>query len=241
MRTKRIAEKIELAKKSSKGLMGYEDTDNNCDPPSTEGCIIFIESYEAYMDISHCVAGVTDECLMIGRMQITICVDIENGDVEVNFEELDLRHTTDCIIDFDEHHNDPHHSSSWVCEYDVFYNHFYNVMMEIVLNTLNPTLYSCNSENSKVISRYSRELCVIPCIQEDGLFSTISLEQCGETTACCVQLDNWCQDEEGNIQKTQISKIQIGECGYGVLSTPCPAIKGIGVFETCRARSCSTE
>lgn len=209
----------------------------DCDPPEHENCIELTYELEGIIDISHCVGGVHDECPVGGSMTITLCID-EQFNVLVNFEEEVFWHDMSCITDEHEHFEN-HHGLHWECERDAFYEYYYNQMMDIVLDILDDDLTGCDNISTNVMSRYARETCVTYCLQGEEPYWYIGIVDCGLSTACCVLLENWCVDDEGNVVKTFISKDQIGECTPSNNQHPCPNDKKGGEqIYPCQTRDC---
>lgn len=228
-----LEQKIKQAKANPAVLTSR---DYECDPPEHDNCLELNYQLEGLIDITHCVGGVHDECLLGGAMTITLCID-EQQNVLVNFEEEVFWHHMSCIIDHDEHF-DHHHVGHWECEHDAFYEFYYNQMMGVVLDILDDDLTSCDNLESNIMSRYSRETCVTYCLTGEEPYWQVSIVNCGNSTACCVLLENWCVNDEGNVEKTFISKDQIGSCTPGNFEHPCPASKKGEEFYPCAARTC---
>ncbi len=228
-----LTEKIKQAKENP---ATWSTRDYECDPPDHENCIVLSYELEGLIDITHCVGGVHDECLLGGAMHVTLCID-EEQNVLVNFEEEVFWHHMDCIIDHDEHF-DHHHVGHWECEHDAFYDYYYDEMMGIVLDILDDDLTSCDSPTTNVISRYSKESCVTYCLAGEEPYWYVEIVDCGNRMACCALLESWCVNDAGEVIKTFISKDQIGECTPSSSEHPCPLSKKGHQFYPCQARTC---
>lgn len=228
----KIRKKIEAASATSSQRSVTED---DCGITYGPNCTRFTHGLELYADITDCSTSVTDECLIFGEMEITICVDQATGEIEVNFVETLFGHSVDCIIDHDEHTDD------WDCVSEVAYQEFVSFMMPIILE-LWGTNNDCANGYNTALSRYSKELCVYPCTERVGQFYISRLVQCGESTACCVKEDQWCVDSEGNVQVTPGNKYTVGECSPGLI--PCRSLKESpfpsSTWNQCQPRGCIT-
>jgi len=236
-RTRQIVnEKIkEVKSASSTAILSRSNIDNPCEINS-DGCAQWTHSLEIYVDLRECSTSVTDSCLVLAEMLITLCnVDnpVGGSDIEVNFQEMVWGHSTDCIIDSEDHQDD------WDCVIEETYLAFVDYMMPVIIELWGGN-GDCDSGFDTYLSRYQKELCVYPCIEKWGPWSTVRLVQCGESTACCVIEDLWCIDSEGNIDVTPGHKVQIGECSGGLI--PCKVSKDgpwPSTWEDCRPRNCT--
>jgi len=181
-------------------------------------------------------------------MLITVCYLDDNFDgifdsVNVTIEEGQYYgHGVDCVIDWDAHNasNDGNHHGNWQCEFDAtveaFIPHFMNNFLNLFGNNSDCKDYAYNI----IKSTYIKDLCVIPCYEENfGEPGIVRLEQCGDSVACCRRVEKWCKDDEGNVVSSFVSQVQTGECSDG--TSNCRS-KGSFIFEgsACSPRSCSS-
>lgn len=210
--------------------------DNGCFPESYGlNCESNIELFFVTADITDCIGGLTEDCVVSGEMEVTICEtsDAEGNliNVEVIFREETLYgHATDCIIDPVAHGGE--HLED--CESEAAYNAFIADYMPDLIS-LYEAVGVLNLDKILFQSNYVKELCVTSCLEILGGQWVMRYEQCGESFACCITKDRWFKDENGNTQNENISRIKIGECSEGFPKCG----KGGSPEFSCSPRNCS--
>ncbi|HMT53093.1 MAG TPA: hypothetical protein PKD16_07280 [Saprospiraceae bacterium] len=213
---------------SGSGVRSNSVFSEECEIVVTSNCKQIEEEISLDIDISECSSHVTDNCTVIGAMKTTVC--IYRDYIIVDFVEGAFAHLKSCITDDDLHEDD------WDCINNKFYQAYIAYMMPIIMSEYSD--FSICGEGGQIfLSRYTKQQCTYPCIQGIGDYQKVSLLQCGSSTACCVEYNQWCYDNT-EIEVTPAGNYQIGECSSG--DVPCPKIKGgLPIEDTCRPRNCS--
>ena len=204
--------------------------EENCEIEVKENCKRFYHTLKLKIKISDCANFITDSCTVYGTMQVTIC-KYDYGLI-VDFVEDVIGHDQSCILDKDLHVDD------WDCIHNKTYQAFITKMMPIIMEDYSGYTL-CGDDAFSFISKYTKDVCVFPCtFYKEGLAYS-KLMQCGETTSCCVRLDEWCTDDDGNVNSETFDSYQIGNCSSGII--PCKPTKfdPFPTINQCSPRSCN--
>lgn len=210
---------IDMSIMKSKLKEGLENADfieeqNDCGP-NTIGCINFEYEFETFVDfavdLSDCLEQTPfGNCSVQGSVTILLC-QVTATTYEVIFEEGLVWSWGDCT-------NEPEYAD-WDCILTTTTEQFIDVGMPLILDLWGDNGYCSDipagGDNDAGIetwnSNYVKQLCVVPCIT--GLpFPQVTLENCGDSFACCQYRESWCKNDDGSYIVTPLETIVTGEC-----------------------------